>query len=231
MPWPSPEHKERWMTRDFITAYAPLLQGTILDVGGGTQKYRKIITSSPHVQDYKVLDMTDVQGVDFIGDVHHMPLADQSFDGANCNQVLEHTHHPEQVMSEIARICRPGGILLFTVPFIIGAHPCPHDYFRFTVEGVEAIASAYFDPVHIITYGGLDQILISSDIFSDTGEYSYASYMKQQEKKSASIPTRIRRRIRRKIFSLFGTHVHIPSIYSNIGCVLRRNNQPISKLV
>jgi|TARA_B110000208_G_scaffold182302_1_gene233867 SAM-dependent methyltransferase len=43
-------------------------------------------------------------------------------------------------MREIARILRPGGVLLFSAPFFARVHGVPHDYHRFTPRGVVALA-------------------------------------------------------------------------------------------
>ncbi len=43
-------------------------------------------------------------------------------------------------MSELYRILKPKGTLYCQLPFIIGYHPGPHDYWRFTKEGIEEIA-------------------------------------------------------------------------------------------
>jgi SAM-dependent methyltransferase len=45
-----------------------------------------------------------------------LPLADASIDIAICSHVLEHLPRPEFTMREIARILRPGGLLLVGVP-------------------------------------------------------------------------------------------------------------------
>lgn len=45
-----------------------------------------------------------------------LPLPDESVDIAICSHVLEHLPRPEFTMNEIARILRPGGMLLVGVP-------------------------------------------------------------------------------------------------------------------
>src|SRR3989344_4613287 len=48
------------------------------------------------------------------------------------NNVLEHCSTPPQLLREINRVLKPGGVLIGTVPFIIQIHQEPHDYFRYT---------------------------------------------------------------------------------------------------
>ena len=46
-----------------------------------------------------------------------MPLRETSFDVVLLTQVLEHVLRPAAVLTEIARVLRPGGTLFATVPF------------------------------------------------------------------------------------------------------------------
>jgi SAM-dependent methyltransferase len=44
-----------------------------------------------------------------------LPLPDAAFDAVVCWDVIEHVQSPEQVLREIARVLRPGGVALITV--------------------------------------------------------------------------------------------------------------------
>lgn len=46
----------------------------------------------------------------------HLPFSDGQFDFVFSNSVLEHIHNIEGVLIEVARVLRPGGRFLFTVP-------------------------------------------------------------------------------------------------------------------
>ncbi len=50
------------------------------------------------------------------GDAERLPLANASFDRVLCSEVLEHVRHPERVLQEIARVLRPGGLAVVSVP-------------------------------------------------------------------------------------------------------------------
>jgi ubiquinone/menaquinone biosynthesis C-methylase UbiE len=48
-----------------------------------------------------------------IGDALHLPFSDNTFDVAICSQIYEHVPDPEQMLREIFRVLRPGGICYF----------------------------------------------------------------------------------------------------------------------
>ncbi|MDO8750289.1 MAG: class I SAM-dependent methyltransferase [Dehalococcoidia bacterium] len=45
-----------------------------------------------------------------------VPFQDHSFDRVICSEVLEHVLHPENVIAEIARLLKPGGTAVITIP-------------------------------------------------------------------------------------------------------------------
>lgn len=51
-----------------------------------------------------------------VGDVHAMPFRPASFDVVTCFEVLEHLEEPAVAVAEFARVLRPGGRLLLSVP-------------------------------------------------------------------------------------------------------------------
>lgn len=57
--------------------------------------------------------------------------------------VLEHIRQPFQVMQEVFRVLKPGGYVLISVPFMQEQHGSPHDYFRYTVNGVRSICAQF----------------------------------------------------------------------------------------
>jgi SAM-dependent methyltransferase len=46
-----------------------------------------------------------------------LPFADQTFDVVLCDNVVDHAEGPARIVSEIARVLSPGGLLYFTVNF------------------------------------------------------------------------------------------------------------------
>lgn len=46
-----------------------------------------------------------------------LPFADHSFDVVLCDNVVDHAESPKQIVGELVRILKPGGLLYFTVNF------------------------------------------------------------------------------------------------------------------
>jgi ubiquinone/menaquinone biosynthesis C-methylase UbiE len=50
------------------------------------------------------------------GDAHALPLADASVDRARTDRVLQHVADPAAAVADIARVLRPGGVVVFAEP-------------------------------------------------------------------------------------------------------------------
>lgn len=119
---------------------APSLSGRLLDVGCGSKPYRSLF----EVEAYIGLDVDSESSrrlavADQLYDGHSFPFDDKIFDSVLCNQVLEHVFNPDQFLCEIARILKPGGKLLLTVPFVWDEHEQPYDYARYSSFGLRAL--------------------------------------------------------------------------------------------
>ena len=68
-----------------------------------------------------------------------IPIKDTSIDCILLSNVLEHIFYPENLLSEINRILKPGGKCLILVPFIIKLHLEPHDYHRYTKHALKRL--------------------------------------------------------------------------------------------
>lgn len=73
------------------------------------------------------------------GNAVELPFNAEAFDLVVTQEVLEHVQQPFAALREVARVLAPGGTLYLQVPFIIGYHPGPTDYWRFTVEGIREL--------------------------------------------------------------------------------------------
>jgi SAM-dependent methyltransferase len=113
----------------------------ILDAGAGEALHRRSFSRGRYLAlDNGLGDSKwDYSRLDIRGDLSDLPLRDQSVDGVLCMVVLEHTQDPRHVLSEFARVLKPGGVLRLVVPFLWEEHQIPQDYFRFTRYGVKLL--------------------------------------------------------------------------------------------
>ena len=82
------------------------------------------------------MDIGPGGGVGLVGDAHTLPLADHSVDAVAMQAVLEHLPNPESAIAEVERVLKPGGVFYVEMPFLQGFHADPHDYQRYTLEGL-----------------------------------------------------------------------------------------------
>jgi SAM-dependent methyltransferase len=71
-----------------------------------------------------------------IGSLVETPFADNAFDSIICNAVLEHVPEIDRVMRELARVLKPGGFFVASVPYLQPYHLDPTDFRRYTRDGL-----------------------------------------------------------------------------------------------
>lgn len=141
-------HREL-LTRS-LRADVAALRGTVVDIGGGRDA--PLGESWTPGTNRVRLDISDRFRPDIVADAAALPLQDASVDGAVMCEVLEHLPLPQVAVDEIMRVLRPAGTLLGSVPFAIGVHADPHDYYRYTASALRRLFSD-FDDVEIRHHG------------------------------------------------------------------------------
>lgn len=126
--------------------------GMVVDVGGARNPdYFEYFQSEGSVRVERVDGA--ISGIDFEKDA--LPFSSGSADTVILCNVLEHIYNYQHLTREIRRILVPGGKLIGVVPFWVGYHPDPHDYFRYTHEALEKILEqAGFTGIKIRSIGG-----------------------------------------------------------------------------
>lgn len=116
--------------------------GTVLDVGCGDRWAEK-----------NLLPDTTYYGLDSLhtgmawygakpnvfGNALTLPFASESFDSVLLLDVLEHLPDAGVALSEAARVLKPKGRLLVSIPFLYPIHDAPHDYIRLTRHGLQKV--------------------------------------------------------------------------------------------
>ncbi|MFI3246426.1 MAG: methyltransferase domain-containing protein, partial [Ferrimonas sp.] len=107
---------QRWAGRHLLDKALPAAQW--LDIGSGTGYL------SRHLPSQQVLGLDLAMAMlrqahshaRVQADMHALPLQNGSMDAIAANLSLQWSRQPVQVLTEAARVCRPQGQLLFTVP-------------------------------------------------------------------------------------------------------------------
>lgn len=139
----------KFYTRELLNMLAPqYCRGKLVDVGAGRGKYKEIF--QPYIteyvgvddfsSDYQYRNREDKKFVHVQADAAHLPFVDGSFDTAVCTKVLEHVPDPQAVVSEIARVLKPGGYCLLSSDWFTPYHREPNDYWRFSEQGYRVLS-------------------------------------------------------------------------------------------
>lgn len=120
-----------------VERHAKELHGKLLDIGSG--RSRRYDALFRHVSSYRTLDRDASWKPDLIGSAENIPLPNASVESILCTQVLEHVPHPAKAVIEMFRVLSKGGSCLLTVPQENELHEEPHDYFRYTKYGLQAL--------------------------------------------------------------------------------------------
>ena len=107
----------------------------VLVVGGGELgDGMDAITGDPRLEMIET-DVYISHRVDVACDAHRLPFVDGVFDGVVVQAVLEHVASPTDVVAEIHRVLRPGGVVYAETPFLQAVHEGAYDFTRFTDVG------------------------------------------------------------------------------------------------
>jgi SAM-dependent methyltransferase len=127
-----------WLTRRNLVIqiglFAKHFSGRLLDFGCGAKPYKALFKVDEYV------------GVDFMGEGHDhsneqidifydgktLPFDNESFDGVFSTEVFEHIFNLPDMLQELRRVLKPGGLMLITCPFAICEHEQPNDFARYT---------------------------------------------------------------------------------------------------
>ncbi len=121
-------------------------RGPYLEVGskdyGNTQDIKHLF---PKAEKYVGIDMEEGLRVDIVLDLtEKMDEIDKKLEKLRfgtifCLSVLEHCENPFLVADNLTSLLKRGGQICISVPFALGFHGYPSDYWRFTHEGIKKL--------------------------------------------------------------------------------------------
>lgn len=138
--------KEVWRGKDLYRIFMNIecldyvLKGKVADIGSGATKasYHRFFKREEGA-DVVATDQ-QISSIDFEKDT--LPYDDAGIDALLIFNVLEHIYNYPFLLSEVKRVLKPGGRVFGAVPFLVGYHPDPYDYWRYTAEALYRIFEA-----------------------------------------------------------------------------------------
>jgi SAM-dependent methyltransferase len=134
--------RQRWVEQQ-LEALQP--GGKLLDAGCGSQQYRQFCNHLEyHGQDFGQYSVDDSDGftslmggesgysygkLDYFGDIWAIDEKDAHFDAILCTEVFEHIPFPNETILEFARLLKPDGRLLLTLPANCLRHMDPYYFY------------------------------------------------------------------------------------------------------
>jgi SAM-dependent methyltransferase len=132
----------------YVKSNSDVFEGPFLETGskdyGNTQDLRSLFKDRG---EYIGCDMLSGKGVDIVQDftVDFDTLSEafnnKRFGTIFCLSVLEHCDNPFKMADNMVRLLKPDGHIVISVPFSWQIHGYPHDYWRFTPQGLKKLFS------------------------------------------------------------------------------------------
>lgn len=106
-----------------------------LDVGAGVAPYRHDILKVFGPGLYIAMDIAPSDAASLVADATQLPLADASVDLALSMDTVQHIPCASRALDELARVVKPGGILILSFPFAYGECDVV-DFYRWSIAGM-----------------------------------------------------------------------------------------------
>ncbi|MBU1196110.1 MAG: methyltransferase domain-containing protein [Proteobacteria bacterium] len=131
--------------------------GKVLDIGGVRENQRgRFRPPMGNVKSWQYLNIDASTSPDYCCSAENIPIKDSELDMILMAEVMEHLENPGMVLSECHRILKADGKIVITTPFMYMIHAHPHDYQRWTLEGIQReMIRAGFAVKDIQPMGGL----------------------------------------------------------------------------
>lgn len=138
-------------------ALAHRIHGRLLDIGCGNKPLSNFL--HPSVQyiglDYPTTVSKGYDGLaDVLGDGQSLPFPANCFDCVTLLDVMEHLPQPAAAFNEMVRVAKPGGLIITQTPFMYPLHDLPHDFQRWTREGLLQLSLRHPIKLQELTHQG-----------------------------------------------------------------------------
>jgi SAM-dependent methyltransferase len=136
----------------------------VIDIGCGEQPLRRVVENLGGNYTGVDIDQNLSGTVDVIADIGCVPLPDDSFDVVLCTEVLEHIPNTSAAFVELRRLCRPGGAIILTTPFMYPLHEEPYDFIRLTPYMIHRCAADSGLEIAELTTAG-DELQVAATVW------------------------------------------------------------------
>lgn len=152
----------RKLLDEALASTVDLMRGRVLDIGG--KKLNKRGRFRPplnQVVRWEYVNSDPDTNPDYCCDAAKVPLDDNSIDTVVMTEVLEYLDNPEDVLSEIYRLLKDGGMCILSTPFLHPVHGDDEfDRQRWTAVKLEqACRNAGFTNIDIKPMGSIWSVL------------------------------------------------------------------------
>jgi SAM-dependent methyltransferase len=110
----------------------------VVEVGAGVGFMKKELRKANPTARYIGGDVAATNTTQVVFDAAALPWGPSALDALVAMEVVEHLETPEEFLREAARVLRPQGHLIVTMPFMFGVHDF-RDYRRFTPLGFQSV--------------------------------------------------------------------------------------------
>ena len=135
--------------------------GKVLDVGGKKENKRgRFRPPKQNVESWEYLNIDISTEPDYCCPADNIPVTNGSFHMVLMTEVLEHLENPQTVLKECHRVLRKHGQLIISIPFLYMIHSDPHDYLRWTPEGIrKELINVGFEVKQVLPMGSLFAVI------------------------------------------------------------------------
>lgn len=165
----SAEASDNFVFQRSLLAYhaaAERISGDVLEIGTGSgygievaaPRARKFVTIDKHAPAPELLTAPNVEFRQCT--VPPLPFADASFDCVITFQVIEHIEQDAQFVREIARVLRPGGLLILTTPNApMSLTRNPWHVREYTPEQLRELLARDFAQIEMLGVAGNEKVM------------------------------------------------------------------------
>lgn len=151
-------YRRLWLDT-LLNAFSHEMRGLVIDIGGKREKKRgSFHPPEKSAQAWWYINLDLATRPDIFSDVTSLPLKESSADCILCTEVLEHLKTPQACVDEMYRLLKDNGLAFASTPFFYPIHADPHDFQRFTEDGLRHLFRQ-FKSVEIFRMGGYFGVL------------------------------------------------------------------------